>query len=72
MTRDFRLLATGQALRPRPLTGVFALLIWAYLTSIALFLGIAVAAQLEAIRGGQRRPAEPDPEPTAAHSHRAR
>jgi YihY family inner membrane protein len=45
-----------------PLTGVFALLIWAYLTSIALFLGIAVAAQLEAIRGGQRVPAEPDPE----------
>jgi YihY family inner membrane protein len=55
-----------------PLTGVFALLIWAYLTSIALFLGIAVAAQLEAIRGGQRQPAEPDPEPVVAHSHRAR
>jgi YihY family inner membrane protein len=55
-----------------PLTGVFALLIWAYLTSIALFLGIAVAAQLEAIRGGQRAPAEPDPELAVAHSHRAR
>jgi YihY family inner membrane protein len=54
-----------------PLTGVFALLIWAYLTSIALFLGIAVAAQLEAIRGGQRAPAEPDPELVGAHSHRA-
>ena len=54
-----------------PLTGMFALLIWAYLTSIALFLGIAVAAQLEAIRSGQRTPAEPDPE-LALRTHRVR
>ena len=53
-----------------PLTGIFALLIWAYLTSIALFLGVAVAAQLEAVRGGQRMPAEPDPELAVAHTHR--
>jgi YihY family inner membrane protein len=55
-----------------PLTGLFALLIWAYLTSIALFFGVAVAAQLEAIRGGQRMPAEPDPELAVAHPHHAR
>jgi YihY family inner membrane protein len=39
-----------------PLTGVIALLIWANLTSIAIFLGIAFAAQLEAIRAGARTP----------------
>jgi YihY family inner membrane protein len=45
-----------------PLTGVFALLLWANLTSIALFLGSAFAAQLEAVRAGQAGPATPDPE----------
>jgi uncharacterized BrkB/YihY/UPF0761 family membrane protein len=34
------------------LTGVMALLLWANLTGIALFLGIAFAAQLEAARAG--------------------
>jgi YihY family inner membrane protein len=38
-----------------PLTGVMALLLWANLTGIALFLGIAFAAQLEA-----RRITDPD------------
>jgi YihY family inner membrane protein len=33
-----------------PLTGVIALLIWAQLTSIALYFGLAFAAQLEYIR----------------------
>jgi uncharacterized BrkB/YihY/UPF0761 family membrane protein len=33
-----------------PLTGVMALLLWANLTGIALFLGIAFTAQLEARR----------------------
>ena len=33
-----------------PLTGVIALLLWANLTSIALFVGLAFAAQLEAVR----------------------
>jgi YihY family inner membrane protein len=46
-----------------PMTGVFALLLWSNLTSIALFLGAAFAAQLEAVRTGQRRPATADPEP---------
>jgi YihY family inner membrane protein len=41
------------------LTGVMGLLIWSYLTGIALFLGIAFAAQLEATRVGAA-PATPD------------
>ena len=43
-----------------PLTAVMALLLWANLTSIALLLGLAFAAQLEAVRVGQPDPAEPD------------
>ncbi|MFG1928367.1 YihY/virulence factor BrkB family protein [Cryptosporangium sp. NPDC048952] len=43
-----------------PLTAVIALLLWANLTSVALFLGLAFAAQLEAVRVGQGDPAEPD------------
>lgn len=45
-----------------PLTAIMALLIWAQLSSIALFLGIAFAAQLEAVRAGVRRGAGEDPE----------
>ena len=45
-----------------PLTGVIALLIWANLTSVALFLGIAFCAQLEAVRAGVREPVTADPE----------
>jgi YihY family inner membrane protein len=45
-----------------PLTGVMALLLWAYLTSIALFLGIAFCAQLEAVRAGVRDAERGDPE----------
>jgi uncharacterized BrkB/YihY/UPF0761 family membrane protein len=45
-----------------PLTGVMALLLWAYLTSIALFLGIAFCAQLEAVRAGVRDPELGDPD----------
>jgi uncharacterized BrkB/YihY/UPF0761 family membrane protein len=43
-----------------PLTGVMALLLWANLTGIALFLGIAFAAQLEATRVAESGPAPPD------------
>jgi YihY family inner membrane protein len=39
-----------------PLTAVMALLLWANLTGIALLAGLALAAQLEAVRGGR-----PDP-----------
>ena len=39
-----------------PLAGFMGLMLWAYLTSIALFLGLAFAAQLEAIRAGEAAP----------------
>jgi YihY family inner membrane protein len=45
-----------------PLTGIIALVLWAYLTSIALFLGIAFSAQLEAVRAGVMDPERGDPE----------
>jgi uncharacterized BrkB/YihY/UPF0761 family membrane protein len=44
-----------------PLTGIFAFLLWANLSSVALFLGIAFGAQLEAIRAGSPAPASADP-----------
>lgn len=42
------------------LTGIMALLLWANLTGIALFGGLAFAAQLEGLRIGVREPAQPD------------
>ena len=45
-----------------PLTGIIALLLWANLTSVALFLGIAFCAQLEAVRAGVVEPEHGDPE----------
>lgn len=42
------------------LTGIIALLIWANLTGMALFGGLAFAAQLEAMRIGVEEPAQPD------------
>jgi YihY family inner membrane protein len=42
------------------LTGIMALLLWANLTGMALFGGLAFAAQLEALRIGVREPAQPD------------
>ncbi|MEV4614974.1 YihY/virulence factor BrkB family protein [Kitasatospora sp. NPDC049258] len=45
-----------------PLSVFISLLMWAYLTAIALFLGIAFAAQLEADRSGVEEPVLPDPE----------
>lgn len=44
-----------------PLAGVVALLLWTLTSSIALFYGAAVCAQLEACRAGQPEPAEDDP-----------
>ncbi|MFF3349758.1 YihY/virulence factor BrkB family protein [Streptomyces sp. NPDC002779] len=46
-----------------PLTAFVALLLWANLTAVALFYGIAFAAQLEAARAGIKAPAHPDPGP---------
>ena len=42
------------------LTGIMALLLWANLTGVALFFGLAFAAQLEGLRVGAPEPAEPD------------
>lgn len=44
-----------------PLAGIIALLLWALLSSIALFFGTAVCAQLESLRAGQTDPVFPDP-----------
>ena len=44
-----------------PLAGVFALLLWSLLSAMALFYGIAICAQLEALRCGQASPAYDDP-----------
>ncbi|BAJ26368.1 MULTISPECIES: YihY/virulence factor BrkB family protein [Kitasatospora] len=44
-----------------PLSAVFSLLVWAYLTAIALFLGLSFAAQLEAVRTARPGPIRPDP-----------
>lgn len=44
-----------------PLSAFVSLLLWSYLTSMALFLGLAFAAQLEAVRAGVREPVTEDP-----------
>ena len=49
-----------------PLAGIMALLLWCYLSSIALFAGTAMAAQLEALRAGLAEPVLADPGPATA------
>lgn len=44
-----------------PLAGIFALLLWALISSMALFYGAALCAQLEACRTGHSDPAYDDP-----------
>ncbi|MBA2629776.1 MAG: YihY/virulence factor BrkB family protein [Thermoleophilaceae bacterium] len=39
-----------------PLAGTIGVLLWTFLTSVALFLGLAFAAQLEAVRAGVPAP----------------
>ncbi|HEX2414385.1 MAG TPA: YihY/virulence factor BrkB family protein [Thermoleophilaceae bacterium] len=39
-----------------PVAGTIGMLLWAFLTSVALFLGLAFAAQLEAVRAGSPEP----------------
>ena len=46
-----------------PLAGIFALLLWALISSMALFYGAALCAQLEACRAGHHEPAYDDPGP---------
>ncbi|WP_224387808.1 YihY/virulence factor BrkB family protein [Pseudonocardia sp. ICBG1293] len=43
-----------------PLTAVMALLIWANITGVALLAGVALSAQLEAVRAGEEDPRLPD------------
>lgn len=43
-----------------PLAGMVALLLWAFLSSVAILFGAAAAAQLEAVRAGARRPQDPE------------
>jgi YihY family inner membrane protein len=46
-----------------PLAGFLGLMLWALLTALALFLGLAVAAQLEAERAGEPGPARSEVPP---------
>ncbi len=47
-----------------PLAGIFALLLWCYLSAISLFAGTAVAAQTEALHARAGTPVHDDPEST--------
>lgn len=42
-----------------PIAGTIGLLVWTFLSAVALFLGLAVAAQLEAVRAGEAGPRDP-------------
>jgi YihY family inner membrane protein len=44
-----------------PLAGFVALLLWSLLSAMAFFYGVAVCAQLEALRAGDHNPAYDDP-----------
>jgi YihY family inner membrane protein len=44
-----------------PLAGIVALLLWALLAAVSFFYGVAVCAQLEALRAGVADPAYDDP-----------
>jgi uncharacterized BrkB/YihY/UPF0761 family membrane protein len=39
-----------------PLSGMIGVLLWAFLSSVAFYLGLAFAAQLEAVRAGVPEP----------------
>jgi YihY family inner membrane protein len=45
-----------------PLAGIVALQLWSLFAAISILFGVALAAQLEAVRAGVREPATPDPE----------
>ena len=44
-----------------PLAGIVALLLWSLMSAIAFFYGVAICAQLEALRAGRPEPVEDDP-----------
>jgi len=49
-----------------PLAGIVALQLWSLFSAITILFGVAVAAQLEAVRAGVPQPAKPDPEESRA------
>jgi len=49
-----------------PVTSVFALMLWANLTSVALIFGTAFCAQLEAVRAGAPAPTTPEERASSA------
>ncbi len=49
-----------------PLAGIVALQLWSLFSAVAILFGVAVAAQLEAVRAGVRQPVKPDPEESRA------
>ena len=46
----------------RPLAGIVALQLWSFASAVSVLIGVAISAQLEAVRAGLRQPAEADPE----------
>jgi YihY family inner membrane protein len=52
-----------------PLTAIMALLLWANVTGIALLAGLALAAQLEAVRAGRFDPLLPDTDDDGIPDH---
>jgi YihY family inner membrane protein len=53
-----------------PIAGTIGVLLWTFLTSVALFLGLAFAAQLEAVRAGVPAPRIESQEGTRAETSR--
>jgi YihY family inner membrane protein len=45
-----------------PLAGIVALQLWSFASAVSVLIGVAISAQLEAVRAGLRQPAEADPE----------
>jgi YihY family inner membrane protein len=45
-----------------PLAGIVALQLWSFSSAVAVLAGVAISAQLEAVRAGAPQPATPDPE----------
>lgn len=52
-----------------PLTGVVVLLLWSMLSAIAIFVGLAICAQIEAQVAGSHRGALDDPDTDRAPAH---
>ena len=53
-----------------PLAGIMVLLLWAFVTGVALLAGFAVSAQLEAVRAGVVDPLLVDEDDDGVPDHR--